>query len=873
MRFVASLLAVILAAPVLASAQESALGSDLTGYRRFVVYPHLQKGWESMQRGEREQALKELERAHDLAPESTTVALHLAAAYRKFGELNRAESLLRQQLARTPDDVRVRGALNELRTPPQTALTRPSASPCTDPTSAGCGTSTPSASTSPRTERAAGSPAVVEAPRPPEPKSGAVVAGSPTVAAGGVTSPARVRKKVAPPVAPPDPSTELRSAFALALQTRRFDEALRQADSLIASATGGAGLVDELSYKFVDAGAPDHAIRMLLRAYPFTTGGPAERDTLMQRLAVLIEQQRAGMTEADLLPLRAPLDAVGLRSRQAAMWANMHDCDTVRAVLADMSSEYGHDDFMRLGDCSTAAAPSVAQQAYARAHALQPGGRASRALGYQAYAAGDYRAALDAWRSVAPQDLTQDDALSAVTTALAAGENRIAGEWLQSYREHGHALDRRYWSLLAQSYTDTDTPAAIAALEHAIALRPELDDYLRLARLERSPDRQVRWLERAAELDRANGSVLLELAYAYRRAGREARALSALERAAVLDPDNMNVQIELGYAHWAAGHAALAQRALERALRADPSNLILAKQLVYVTQRLKQNDKSRWYAEQLLDAPGAFVDSPTAESDTAADRRFAMQRLHEDLGRRVTISLDGFSGTHVGTATTAPAGNRYSSYSQLEADIRLGSPAIRNGSTVSAYARLFGDGGQLRRPVPTENAMLGVGLRWKPWSRQVIYLAAENQIGLEDHDRRDVLLRASASFLNGGRLGDDWHASHSGWVSTNLYLDAAHYLKADYSAFTADYRASYHRKLVEKQTLEPYAHVQFNSAWTTHVNRDVRAGLGVRWNLWHGGSTYDADPHKLSLGLEFQQAFETYLPDRNGVFVTLGSRW
>jgi adsorption protein A len=187
--------------------------------------------------------------------------------------------------------------------------------------------------------------------------------------------------------------------------------------------------------------------------------------------------------------------------------------------------------------------------------------------------------------------------------------------------------------------------------------------------------------------------------------------------------------------------------------------------------------------------------------------------------------------------------------------------------------RVFGDGGERRTALPTRNATLGTGLRWKPWSSQVVYLAAEAQNGLADASRHDVLLRASASFLNGGHFGDDWHPARAGWFSQNLYLDAARYLRSDFSAFTADYRASRHVRIAEANTLEPYAHVQTNLSGSQSVLRDIRAGAGVRWNLWHGGSTYDADPHKLSLGLEFQQAFQTYLTDRNGLFLTVGSRW
>jgi len=865
MRLIPAVLALMLALPPLASAQDFDLGRDLTAYRRFLIYPHLQKGWESMQRGERDRALTEFEQARRLAPENASVALHLAAAYRKFGETSRAESVLREQLKRTPDDARLRAALTDLR------ATAPRAASLSTESSGGpparSGREAPTSTMQPRGG----------APRPSsEAESASVAAGTPATVSrrqrAGRTD--RVQQHSPSAVAQPAASPHLNAGLSVASQTARFDEAERQAGTWLTGDPARARLFDELTYTLVEAGATGRAARVLLQAYPFAAAEPAERATLFQRLGLLVEHQPGLLTDDELFPLRDPLDTPALRSQQAALWANLHDCAAVRATLADLSTEYGYDDWMRLGDCSTADAPALAQQAYARAHALKAGGRGSRALAYSAYASGDYPTALDAWRSVGSEDLSGEDLMAAATTALSAGDRERAATWLARYRERGDTPGHRYWSLLGQSYENKDDAAAIAASEQAVALGPDLDDYLRLARLDRSAGRQVHWLEAAAELDRANATVQLQLAFAYTRAGRTFSALSALERAAAIDPDSMSVQVELGHALWRTGYPALAQQALERAWRADPSNLVLAQQLVYVAQRLKQNETARWFAERVLDSPAAFT-ATSGEKDSfdIAERQFAFRRLHEDLGRRVTINLDGFSGTRVGTATSAPqAGNRYSSYSQVEADVRLGSPPIRDGSTLSAYARLFGDGGEQRSALPSANTTLGVGLRWKPWRSQVIYLSAENQMGLEDHTQKDVLLRASASFFNGGSHSDDWHPS-PGWLSTNLYLDAAHYLKTDHSAVTADYRTSYHRAISSQQTVEPYGHLQFNGARDSRINRDFRGGAGVRWNIWYGGTTYDAYPHRISLGFEFQQAFENYSPDRNGVFATFSTRW
>ena len=137
MKLSSMLVSLLLSIPAAAAAQPADLANDLTGYTRFLVYPHLQRGRESMERGERNQALAEFERARDLAPDNAGVALYLAAAYRKFGDAARAEAVLLQQLRRTPNDVRLHTALANLRPGPPAGAASP-ATPCERPLTAGC---------------------------------------------------------------------------------------------------------------------------------------------------------------------------------------------------------------------------------------------------------------------------------------------------------------------------------------------------------------------------------------------------------------------------------------------------------------------------------------------------------------------------------------------------------------------------------------------------------------------------------------------------------------------------------------------------------------------------------------------------------------
>ncbi|MCZ0563003.1 hypothetical protein OZI02_23250, partial [Escherichia coli] len=96
---------------------------------------------------------------------------------------------------------------------------------------------------------------------------------------------------------------------------------------------------------------------------------------------------------------------------------------------------------------------------------------------------------------------------------------------------------------------------------------------------------------------------------------------------------------------------------------------------------------------------------------------------------------------------------------------------------------------------PVKNPMSGTGLRWKPLRDQIFFIAVEQQLPLNGQNgASDTMLRASASFFNGGKYSDEWHPNGSGWFAQNLYLDAAQYIRQDIQAWTADYRVSWHQK-------------------------------------------------------------------------------
>lgn len=952
---------VLALAPVPAMAAEPGtfeLGEDVGAYRRFLIYPHLQRGFTAMEKGEARPAIAAFEHARSLAPRNPETALYLANAYRRFERTEQARWVLQRQLRHTPDDPRLRQALTALQVP------KPEQKACADPAALACqaeqGSDYVRAGALDRAEallngdrRFAASAAGVALRREIAQRAihqgegaraerqfaalqgaGAIgtrereqwlnllLARGATDAAAGLMADGldssrhqlayaetlaargdggalaaylgarhprfesagdearwlRLLQRVSSPH--PDlligyrprhpgnrglqarlalplvmahgdttaarrlldtlPLSEFGEArFELALREGRLDTAAAQAEALFLQSPQDLRRLDALSYRLVEAGAGDQALRLLMAGYPFAANG-GEALTLYQRLAMLIAERPARLSPQDRERLRRPLPSIAQRSAQAMALAAIPDCDGLRQLLADLASEYPAPVWRSLGHCHRESRPGLAEFAYAQAWESQADDDSARALAYQAHAAGDYATALQAWQSLPPERLSQEQLLAAATTAVAAGRRDAAQRWLDAYAARAVADDDGYWWLRAQTNEADDPRRARAEVERAIALREDPRYYARLAQWQQAD-------------------------------GDSAQALASLQHALRLAPDDAQLHAALAYAYLHNDQPAPARANLERVRAASPDDPRVAEDLVYVGLRLDDPERLRGDVRQAVDLlDGAGGDEP--------ERSFRLRRLHEQLGRRWQFTADATFGDSVAAAANASApGAAYRSYAQFEAQYRLGHLLGRSdGDALSVYGRVFAGSGAEGRLWPTEAPMLGVGVRWKPLRQHVFYLALEQQVPLDDSPdtRSDVMLRVSASPLRDPRHDDDWHVQGKGWVSHSIYLDAAHYLRAERSVFTVDYQLGLHRKLAGASTLEPYLRLQYTGLDRAGgFDSDARAGIGIRWNRWYGETRYDAYRRRFSIGLEWQHPFHTYLDEKDALFLSAGNRW
>lgn len=565
---------------------------------------------------------------------------------------------------------------------------------------------------------------------------------------------------------------------------------------------------------------------------------------ILQRLTTMRSTNSGRMQLSPGALVCKPLPSGPERSMQIEMLKDLKACDCLRTnfmTYANNANALDARDWANISQCYSNT-PGLAEYSANRSINNKPTPSNLKQLAYSAYLADDYATALIAWKKVPPDTMTPADRLAAQTTAIAAGDMGYARAQFAAYNAKGTPpIDRYDWNRALVAINDEAWPDAADYLQAAIKIKPEASYYEKLALVED-------------------------------KLGHPDLALLALEKAAELSPNDSQIQSGLGFMAYQQEDYPLANKSFTEARKGRPDDVAVTEQLAYTYQKQGTNDQAIRYSKLAIDDYQRRA--PVELSDRDINTEFGLRRMNEDLSRRWTFNVDGAMSNNETPLTGSPQpGLSYRNYWQAEAAYRLGEMGVDNGKTYSAYSRIFSGNGFNSNVLPLNAPMLGMGLRWKPFSEHVINLAAEEQFPLDNVQgaRTDTLVRASGSFFNSGRYSDDWHPTGSGWLAQNLYLDAAYYLGASTSTLTADYRTSYHFKLANAKTLEPYAHLQWNTMNTVNGD-DVRVGVGVRWNLWRNEDKYNAYSSRYFLGIEGQRAFTTYLNSKNAILAILGVR-
>lgn len=648
----------------------------------------------------------------------------------------------------------------------------------------------------------------------------------------------------------------LAERYTVSLERDDQQEALRVTAELYKQNPTDLKYLDQLTWRLLESGQNAEAVRLLINRYPFATHTSLAQSMMLRMSEILVKAPNL-ITEEQKKRLLRPLATADQRQFQSTLSWFAGNCPAQKELLGDLSSHYSAETWKRLAGCYRDELPGLALFAYQQAVMREPNAFNQRAVAYQAYQVKDYKEALRAWQAVKTSSMNNDELRSATHTAQEALDTQARDLWLAEQKKRGMDNTEHYWWLHAQRYLPEQPDMALADFNRAIAAELTVRAYTSRSAI-------------------------------YRQQEKLDEAVEDLRQSLLIEPENRELQAALGYALWDKGEWALSREAHELALTAMPDDQSLNKQFTYVNERLNDVPRTQHYARHVIDDLSGVSQLQPLSSEQNQEL-FDFRRLHESVARRLSFSFDlsiglnsesvGYAGNNLASAAdlasveTETKKNR--SYRQMELDYRLGRNLLIDGDSLSLYGRIIADSGTTGQALPTKNSHLGVGVRWKPLRDSTFFVSLEKLRPFKNE--ATTLLRLSASLLNNGRFSDEWHPNGKGWLAHNLYLDAAHYMRKDNQAWTADYRFSWHQKIKQGQTLEPYVRLQANGARVEHNSTGNQlAGLGVRWNIWLGGTHYDAWPHKISLGLEYQRnvkAINYRRGKRDNTFFTLGVSW
>lgn len=576
-------------------------------------------------------------------------------------------------------------------------------------------------------------------------------------------------------------------------------------------ATGELRSADLASFLWLQAERPAEARAFLAEIWQGRGGLP---EPLLSRLVDLyVRASDLKVSQLDEFARQLPPSA---RGRLYGALVADGKCGVLTQFTVNAPTDA--DELRALGVCSLPQQPGQAV-VYLRLAAGAGDVQSRGQLAYALAAAGLPEDAYAQWTSMPADELDIEARLALSRVALTLGHLDAAEQHWQAARSRT-SEGWRLGALISEARGRDDE--ALERYRQVLALGEQPADYYQGAVVAFRIGREelgMQWLRRATELAPENGRFLQE--YGMRLAAsatpaERAQAIAPLSKASILLPDNADIAQALAYRLTETG-------GIEEALAHLRHSIDLL--------------------------PGEISAEP---------QRFAARRQHESLARRDRLSL---------ATSWSPDGVRRSAgqrrNDEFSHGVLLDHPLDGAlADKLSVYGRLMASG---KNGDALDTIGGGVGLRFMPFKSINLNLYGE----LFREDKRvadnDLMLRASASFLDQGEYRNDWRVDQNHWPERSLYLDAAWWVDESERLLVTRFTRGHAFKLPTSsaQTLSPYL---VGQGTEQDRQQDLRVGAGLRWQLWFDDDLYNAYRRRLSMSVEYQQALGGNLYERaNGM--------
>ena len=873
-------------------AQTADLGYEASEFKRFLLYPHLQKGFEAMEKGNRGRALSEFEQARSIAPNSPAIAGYLAEAYRRFGERARAESLLTEQLTRNQGDVQLTKALRDLRAEGQTA------------------TRANQAQTPLR-------PAVLQSP-PPVTLSVKTLVRKPIK----IATPNKTKQ----PKNIPQPGYAAADGAYNASARGDFISALPLARKAVHLAPENRNYRKLLVYVLAQTGAYDEADEQagrLLRESPQNTEQEltAQRQTIRRRLAfqhfdLANKALAAGNTEAaikaarlgadyapDLMPHRlqligALLAAGQLEEAQQVATQSIQDLNGEAALLVmrgyTLHRSGNHElawlDFDQA--LSRQGLTSTEQHNFRiiASSAAMAAGEPQRALALLAPLDAATDDSVRARRQAAQASLQKNVMPHVVAVSLFPAPGLICvgssfsptcdiwpGE--EPVDPARPAAETAYKAFGARDYAVASKKA-----EEASALSPNNAAYKLLLVNSLSANGQLEAADKKASefltTSHADNAEMLTARSGIRqRLGQQ--ALANEDAAVALQNKNLSFTSEIGLL-LQLGQKSMAREkyaaAAQSGLFSNQSNSTIAylavlvgddesalaafnraakqglltdtatQDAAYTAGRLGQNQQAVGYFKQSIELADA------GQSTLTPQQLFNTRREVADRSRTWGVNTSLIYRGIPSSALTAAQGNASGDSLQAGTEIWWRPLSFTNGRTLELYGGAS-ETLSSKAGYPTGSASLqgALGLRARPLPDINLVLALERRIAIGSKSVSDWLARVAYSASS----GTDLQVDAPSWTTTNVYAEVGRYINQhqSYATFEGQVGRSFRLDAIHpKLVVFPHAVLgaDYNSGYAQGTKSAVGAGVGVGFRNWFNEDRYNAPRSYLDVSLQYR---------------------
>lgn len=418
-----------------------------------------------------------------------------------------------------------------------------------------------------------------------------------------------------------------------------------------------------------------------------------------------------------------------------------------------------------------------------------------------------------------------DDAVRYYEAATEAAAGLPTSEQAALYAELGHYYSEQgnyasahdQWSHAAQLHDD---PALQQSLAYAEEMLGRTGDAIaRLTTLSAATvdqDQQVVMQDQLARLydkqgDASNAAAAMERALAigatperhYQRAliamklndGRVAR--NHLERATAASPDNADYAQQLAYLCKSQKDTPCAARMFENVVRIDPNRTEVFEDLAYTYTEGGDNDKAiEWFKRAIdkhldqrqMQALVSYLQEPAGVNSQTGmpgagseeDRVYRLRQQVRDMSRRYQFNVyqSYRSNTNPGTSDITPGfqtGGLIPSQGGVEFLYQPPGIGYQDGRTFRTFARMLWSNRPDSLRINSDTLQGGVGVEYKPFREQNVYVSVERLIKVGDQSQNNWLARASWGYADGYGM----KPGQASWNHTIVYADVGYLLQRE----------------------------------------------------------------------------------------------